>query len=68
MACWRNVPGHNKGDDPRVYTERAPDFARGKLPQAHGTDYFRIEHQGSHFFVRKGTHLLKPEFQPHAGR
>ena len=68
MACWRNAPGHNKGDDPRVYAERQPEFARGKLPAAQRQHYFRIEYEGSHFFVRRGTSLLKPELQPHAVR
>lgn len=68
MACWRNAPGHNKGDDPRVYEERAPEFARGKLPRSQRQLYFHFKYQGSHFFVRKGTDLVKPEFQAHAGR
>lgn len=68
MACWRNAPGHNKGDDPRVYAEREPEFARGKLPPAQRKLYFHIKYQGSHFFVRKGTTLLNPNLQPRAGR
>lgn len=68
MACWRNAPGHNKGDDARVYAERQPEFARGKLPPDQRKLYIHVEHQGSHFFVRKGTSLLKSHLQPHAGR
>jgi hypothetical protein len=68
MACWRNAPGHNKGDDPRVYAEREPEFARGKLPPSQRKHYFHIKYQGSHFFVRKGTSLLNPDYQPRAGR
>jgi hypothetical protein len=53
MACWRNAPGHNKGDDVRVYAERKPEFARGKLPLSERANYFHIKYQGNTFFIRK---------------
>ena len=68
MGCWRYAPGHNKGDDGRVYEAREPDFARGKIPPSERGRYFRIKYNGSIFFVRKGTRLLKQELYPEGSR
>jgi arabinofuranosyltransferase len=58
-ACWRDAPGHNKGDDVRVFELRKPEFARGRLPAEQKERYFKFKYRGTIFFVRKDTTLFR---------
>ncbi|MEY4576262.1 MAG: hypothetical protein RL701_965, partial [Pseudomonadota bacterium] len=58
-ACWRNAPGHNKGDDELVFETRKPEFARGKLPAKYKALYTKLKYRNTIFLVRKDTNLLR---------
>jgi hypothetical protein len=58
-ACWRNAPGHNKGDDELVFDTLKPEFARGKLPAKHKALYAKFKYRNTIFLVRKDTTLLR---------
>jgi hypothetical protein len=61
IRCFRNAPGHNKGDDAAVFRLRQPDFSRMRPPQAERSHYVRAVYGTASFFVRRDTGLARWE-------